>query len=521
MRHYKENNTKQVDWQMAAAFCIEKCQEKGIYDPLMKRGLGVWDDDGRTVLHQGDVLVVDGSSIPLQGHKSRYTYDKRIQMNFFDNATPLTAKDCQLVMDLCKAVRWDDPFMAYLFAGWCAVAPFCGAWKWRAHVWITGAAGGGKSWTLKNLALPLLGAWPLFVKAGTTEAGLRGRLLTDARPVIFDEVQGEDKGEMDKIKGIMDLMRQASSDDNASIMKGTQTGGVNQYIIRSCFLFSSIGLGIKQHADETRVSVLSIRTPSTNKDESEYDAQKFAQMEKSALGLTPEYISRLHARTLGLIPTIRKNAKVFQAATSVVCGTRRAGDQMGILLAGAYSLCSSGEITFDEATRWLSQHDVTAMAAEASDPDYLRCFNYLMQSFLRAPSKLGSIDMSIGELLDIARAHYEEGHDVPKSMAIKVLSRNGVMYMQDIDSVAISNTHSGVSQIFRNTAWPANWAKVLKQNPLAGNNGGEAVYFSGGAASRVVTIPLPAAMDYSKNQNSHSSSSAGAGSTRSDDDIPF
>jgi hypothetical protein len=151
----------------------------------------------------------------------------------------------------------------------------------------------------------------------------------------------------------------------------------------------------------------------------------------------------------------------------------------------------------------------------------LRCFNYLMQSFLRAPSKLGSIDMSIGELLDIARAHYEEGHDVPKSMAIKVLSRNGVMYMQDIDSVAISNTHSGVSQIFRNTAWPANWAKVLKQNPLAGNNGGEAVYFSGGAASRVVTIPLPAAMDYSKNQNSHSSSSAGAGSTRSDDDIPF
>ena len=55
----------------------------------------------------------------------------------------------------------------------------------------------------------------------------------------------------------------------------------------------------------------------------------------------------------GLVPVILKNAETFSQAAAAVLSDQRAGDQIGTLMAGAYSLTSDGEISYDAALEFV------------------------------------------------------------------------------------------------------------------------------------------------------------------------
>ena len=160
---------------------------------------------------------------------------------------------------------------------------------------------------------PVLAALALLAQGKTTEAGLRGELRLDARPVVFDEAESQNDADRARMQQVLDLARVASSEDGADIIKGTRDGGATRYRIRSCFAFASVNLGLSQAADESRAVVLNI-APSPDKGAREDAFERLKRLHAEVL--TPDFPARLLARTLKLLPAIRANADVLAAAIS-------------------------------------------------------------------------------------------------------------------------------------------------------------------------------------------------------------
>lgn len=475
------------NWMQAANALLRWSEGAGVYRPERVRGRGAWWDDGRHVLHLGDRIVSGAAghqtiTASTTDFESRYIYEAAAPLRFAATAArPLRWNEAREFRSLCELLSWEKRIHATLLAGWCVVAPICGALRWRPHIWITGPAGSGKSYVYDHLMRRVLGEIALTVASETTEAGLRQELGTDARPVLFDEAEGETARAQQRIQNVLALMRQASSDTSARIIKGTATGKSQRFEVRSCFAFSSIGVGLQQHADLTRVTVLSLQ-PNLRQTPEERSNHFTERVMPAFEILTDDYVARLHARTIAMIPVIRANAETFARAGAITLGTRRMGDQLGALLAGAYSVYSDSAISLEGATRWLREQDWTE-ETQSETRDEVALLNALLQTTARVQLTTGSVDRSVGELVQIAQGLTD--HDVKQDEASSTLRRMGLRV--DMDVLYVANTHSGVKKMLANTPWTTNWARVLKR--LDGAQAIGTMRFAG-VADRCVGLPM-------------------------------
>lgn len=469
-------------WDMAANALIRQSEAAGVYDTSRIRGRGAWWDEGQVVLHLGDALVVDGRSTPIMAAAPRrYIYEAAAPMTV-DLEDALGAREANRLVDICELVSWERPISARLLAGWVAAAPVCGALEWRPHVWLTGSAGAGKSWVLDRVIRAIVGGFGLAVQSETTQAGIRQTLGHDARPVIFDEAEGEDQAAQARIQNVLALMRQASSETGSVIIKGTAGGAAQTYRIRSCFALSSIGVGLQAHADLTRVSVLSIKKDG--------DQARFRQLkELVAETLTPEWVRRFLARSIRMVPAIRANAAVFAQAGAAVIGSQRLGDQVGALLGACYSLYQDGVIAPADAREWLAEQDWSEQKSDDSDTDERKCLQRILEHVARVQSPRGPLERSVAELLRNAAG---EGptDQLPPDAALDALLRMGIRVDRrgsDNDTFTVSSGHSGVAAILGGTHWSRGWARALRRLPGAQDTG--VVRFAG-VRGRGVSVPL-------------------------------
>lgn len=473
-------------WTAAADDLMRRSEAAGIYDPMRVRGRGAWwEEDGRTVLHLGDRLVTDGQEHSTAGFRSRYIYEAAAPLRMA-SAHPLSSGEAVELLRLCELLPWERPIHARLLAGWCVVAPICGAMRWRPHVWITGPAGSGKSWIYEHILMRCLGDIAVAAASETTEAGLRQVLGTDARPVVFDEAEGETQRSASRIANVLALMRQASTESQACIYKGTSGGMAQRFVTRSCFAFASIGVGIQAHADQTRITVLplTIDLTRTREERSAHFGEVIEPRQRSLL--TDEYVDRLHARTIGLIPTIRTNARTFATAGASVIGTRRLGDQIGALLAGAYALHSSRAIGVEAAREWLAGQDWSEEALLQEQRDEVACLRHILEHPVSISTEHGGRqDRNVAELIRASAGigeHWRIGYDDARDALSRIGLRvdDGVLY--------VANNHSALARILQATPWPRNWRLVLRR--LEGAVPGCPAWFGGGISSRSVGIPL-------------------------------
>jgi putative DNA primase/helicase len=218
----------------------------------------VWLDDGRRVMHLGDRLLVDGVETKLTAHRSAYIYEQARPLKV-TLGEPLTDAQGKAFLAMCRAVAWAEPVRdGSLFAGWIVSALVGGALAWRPHLWMLAEGGTGKTWVHDNIVVPALGDLALILQGKTTEAGIRGELGHDARPVLFDEAETQSDIDRVRMQQAIDLARQASSEHAAPIVKGTKEGGSRRFIIRASFLFASINAGLTQAADESRFHTLTM-----------------------------------------------------------------------------------------------------------------------------------------------------------------------------------------------------------------------------------------------------------------------
>ncbi len=459
-------------WDAAANLLMRACRARGVYNPGLLRGRGAWFDDGRAVLHLGDHLLVDGVSKATDGLDTRFIYEAGAALPA-PNARPLAVGEAKRFSDLCAGFAWEQPLFGRLLAGWCLLAPICGALSWRPHIWVTGGAGSGKTWILENIIRQSLGELCLAVQSETTEAGLRQSLGQDAFPVIFDEAEGEDQRAHARIQNVLALMRQASSESGSAIVKGSAHGEALSYRIRSMFAFGSIGVNTAQQADRTRVTVLSLGQPLAS--------DKWGPLSTAAADLlTPDYVKSLHARGAAMIPVIRDNARVFALAGGEALGSQRCGDQLGTLLAGLYALHSDGLITPEKARAWIDSQKWEAERQLAETKDEQTCLARLMTHQLRLDPHA---TLSVAELYGLASGldfHQAIGADFCKATLLRIGIRIGE------GKIIFSTTHPAIKTILKGTSYEHGWGRTLARLPGADQT---AALRFGPVVSRGVGVP--------------------------------
>lgn len=473
-----------VKWDLAANALMRQAELVGVYDTSRIRGRGAWWDKDHAVLHLGDQLVANGQAIPVaSAPPGRYIYEASPRMAI-ESADPLPVDDANRVMQLTELINWERPISARLLAGWCVIAPICGAVTWRPHIWLTGPAGSGKTWIIDGIVRRLLGDVGLSVQSETTEAGLRQTLGHDARPIVFDEIEGEDERARMRVSNILALARQASSETGATIIKGSSSGVAKTYRIRSAFAFSSIGVGLSQHADNTRVSVLSVE-----RDDTPGRPARFAASAALAASLTDDYVQRFIARSIHMVPTIRANAATFAAAGAEVIGSQRLGDQIGALLAGAYSLYQDDAITPDVARAWVAEQDWSEQRSVHDSTDESRCLQRILEHVVRVQAEHFMGDRSVSELILIGVGKKED--KIKPREAQEHLARIGIRAVDADAHFTVASSHGALERILSGTAWVKGWPRLLRR--LAGATATAAAVRFGSIRARGVEIPLEAA----------------------------
>ena len=480
-----------VDWTAAVSWLYAAQHAVGEFDPDLLRGRGAWWDAGRSILHLGDRLIVDGAEIPIHKRvRSRFHYQRGLPLARLGGVEPLSDAEAFEVIDLAEKFYWDRPASALLLAGWCALAPICGSLPWRPHVWLTAGAGTGKTAILEKFVGPILGELQLVTQGSTTEAFIRQHLKVDALPVVMDEAESYQRGDATRMQQILALARQASSETRAVQGRGSPSGDTQVYRIRSMFLLASIATAVKQGADDRRFTQLTLKKPATVNAAHEAERWTFLKRRLEST-LTEEYSRRLLARTVALIPTIRETISVFCEVAAGHFGSQAIGDQYGVLLAGAWHLSSSAVASPDDARSMIASADWEVYADNENVlPDEQACLQLLLQSHLRVQSSDRSpVDRTVLELVEICRRPFAISPSSPFTPedAAASLGREGLKVADD--RLLVGNTASGVRRVLKDTPWSSNWGTVLSRLPGA-ERGSSAAWFTGSGTMRYVSVPL-------------------------------
>lgn len=470
-----------ISIEAAAEFLTSLCYKCGVYDPDNIRGIGAWIDERRVVVHAGTHLVCGGAEFELKAFDSRHIYEANRPFGF-TMREPLQVREANRLMELLELMNWERPVNAHLFAGWAIIAPVCGALPWRPHIWLTGGKGTGKT-TAVSILKQLIGRIAIHVQGNTSEAGIRQQLQHDARPVLFDEADTDGRNDTDRLQTILALVRSSSSFEGGSIVKGGQTGNSKTYRIKSCFAFASISPQVSNAADKSRVTLLSLVEPA----DKVASRNRWEQM-LHLMGdvLTEEWCERLQGRTIQMLPVILENAKVFTRAAAAVLEEQRAGDQIGTLLAGAYSLFSNGVITYEDAVRWVGERDWSEI--KSTDKDEVMLLSHLMEQQVMVETGHGNkYERSVGELVIMASHSIRpDGEFIEPDIAQQRLRRLGMKV--EGDSVVISNTAAWIKSALKDTPYAKGHNKLLMRLTGAENVG--STKFASGIQTRAVKVPL-------------------------------
>lgn len=470
-----------VEWTAAGNALIRWSEQAGVFDPAMIRGRGAWFDDSRSVLHIGHDLIVDAKPTMIQGFPTRYIYERQPRFEIHSGIAPLDRDSARQLREIMDRLHWDRPVSAILAAGWTYLAPICGALKWRPHIWLTGQKSSGKSWVLEQIIRPCLGATAVIVQSNSTEAGIRQQMRQDARPIMFDEAEAESKRDAARVQSVIELARQASSENSAAIAKGTTSGHAMLFRVRSMFLVGSINVTLTQAADVSRFSVCGLSKPPQGPE----GRAQFEWLESTVREtITPEWCERLRARAYRDIPRIRANAITLGKAVAEHIHDQRQGDQLGTLLAGAYGLKNDGAISLSSARKLVAALDWGDVdTGDFGSSDQRRLMSEILAAKIRYEGERMAVDRTVGELLAATQGEIVDGVD--RLRVDDLIQRHGLRVTGG--TLYVANTHPWLRQILDRTPWSTSWAHVLGYADGAVRS---CQIRMAGAKTRAVAVPM-------------------------------
>lgn len=451
---------------LASSELMEACRLRGIYSDQKIRGAGCWSDKQRLVYHNGSELVVSGQVLDLNGlTDSEYLYTLRPSIAGESNLPrPLTMAECQTLTDACQAISWKNPHSAILFAGGLALARLCGALAWRPHIWLTGPMGCGKSSVLDYIVAPIFGHCGLNIQGETTAAGIRQRLESDSKPVLFDEAETNNDRSSKRMQHVLELARQASYENEGQILKGTADGSGHSYKITSMFLLASVRVNLIEETDKSRFAQLDIGIG---------DPAEWPNIKKKLSAVTKDFGDRLHARMIRLWPVLQRNVEIFQDAVAARYD-RRTGQQYGTLLAGWFSLTNDGVVSEAQAKEMVSIVPIES-SIETQSADEKDCVDWLSTHAVTYDFEDRRITETYGNLINKASRD---------KLLTEVLPRFGLGV--STTHLFIATQHSALQEVYSHTKWGTLFHQSLVRLP-----GAERVRHKfGNSRVRAVSIPF-------------------------------
>lgn len=427
------------------------------------RGVGAWVDDGRKILHCGDVLYVDGAETKFDHLQSEFTYVAAAKL-MRPSAEALSNGEANALRTICEAVTWENKLSGSLLAGWLVIAPICGALTFRPHIYINGEAESGKSTVINKIIKPVLGKIAMKIDGGTTEPKIRELMGYDARPIVYDEAE-----KSANMENVIMLSRKAST--------GSVVGKYGQKMVqaRYCFCFSAINPPVNKTADESRISFMTIRKNRRPTAMQEYD-DLLELIDKT---ITPEFSARLQARTLANMATLFQNITTFERAARRVIKGARAAEMIGHLLGGLYLLSRTDLVTPEFAEEWIKKHDWASHTIIEEETDPMRLLQYISGSLLRyVVQGSNPKEVSIGDLIEMVQRDKDLCAD-------KLLRYTGIAVKDD--RVHFANRAQGLDTLLKNT----DWLKPTRMlSNLEGSEAFKVFYFSTGVKTSGVSLPI-------------------------------
>jgi putative DNA primase/helicase len=321
----------------------------------------------------------------------------------------------------------------------------------------------------------------------TTEAGIRQAVGNDALPVIFDESEGQ-KGMEERRQAVIQLMRQASSEGRGRIMKGTAGHSAVAFTMRSSFLMSSIGVGLKEAADLTRTVVLTIKPlEAYSFGERKMLEEQWQRFLSLAHGMRKDTPQRLLSRQMRNIFTLKSNIEIFKEVIASTLGNRRLGDQLGTLLAGSYSLISTRKVTRPLAEKYLDNYDWSEFTNVKAAREDMALLQHICGKLIRAETRNGTQDRAIGELIyGIIYPHTDD--TLNPTLADQTLSRYGLRMEPDKSGIWVATGIPALDQLMRSSDYSEGWQKVLARLPNCKRSDGPMRFR--GQNSRAIFVPM-------------------------------
>jgi putative DNA primase/helicase len=175
------------------------------------------------------------------------------------------------------------------------------------------------------------------------------------------------------------------------IAKGTAGQQAISVHIRSCFCLASINPALDHTATQRRVTQLELG------EKGHPDQWRKLQTEIAALSRGEALI----ARTAKNFKVLRRNIAQFVRAVAEHMGNQPEGDQLGPMLAGAYSLVSGKEVTLDEARTFVKKRDWDEHKLSGDDNDGNLILARFCSTTMRLVRPQGGVERSIAELLRV------------------------------------------------------------------------------------------------------------------------
>jgi putative DNA primase/helicase len=446
-----------ADWAKAADELKRRCRERGIFWPENVRGLGVWDDNGRTVVHLGDRLHADGKEIGIHDLHSQYIYSLGPRARSI-HPRPLTLAECDPIHRLLNLLAFERPEQKLFLAGWIMAARLSGLLDWRPHLWITGESGSGKSTVLQRFVHPMLGDLRKRFTGGSTEPGMRQAIKANAVPVIFDEFEPDSPEAVARVKTCIEFIRQAST-DSGDIVKGSTGGEAMQYKARFCAGVSAIRTLLNTQADRTRFTLVELQRV-------HHDTKQWESVKAALEAFTPEYADRYFARLLAMLPVIQENMNAFGTVLAQK-HSQRLGQQYAPLLAGWASITADTKLPPGEIEEIVDQIDLEQEGAASGETDQQDCLQHLLQKKITVTVREQTREeVTVLRAIQGARVNPRYNEELGL-FGIRLIQSGAV---NGFEAVFIASRNPQLSGLFRDSGWSSGWAGSLGRLPGSRRN---------------------------------------------------
>lgn len=509
-----QRNEMRIDWERAYDFLIRSCHTLGVWTRRSEARAGARTDCGRVVFNSGQHLWVEGvGSSPLTDSYlaslpgSRMVYTVGADIGRPDTVRAFEHDDEEIISlrRIVNNINWrseNRALYALSFLGWLAIAPICGALVWRPMVWLDGPRGAGKSWIIENIAAKVLGAYAHWVKSNSTESGIRNELNGSTLPILFDEAEGEESSDRNRMDAILKLARHAATPGDSMVLQGQAGGGSNRsFAIQTTILFSSITPQLRHSADRSRFAQLSLAGGLPSE---EFERRLVEPCSK--LFEEPGFRARFLGRMLGLANKVQDTKQhIARALMHDSQLEQRTADVFATLLAGAFLLTESEEDHFEDwesADNWLSSVGVKKLIVEhgeaiKEDKDHDRMMSTLLAYPLMVSTGGGPLRTRIGVLIQSALELGEPNPMISSEAAAGVLAEMGIKVHAGHRPIAGKNYGQGIfvhkdyqpiREALKDTPYGTNYQATLRQIEGAESTG--PIRFPGAGAPRAIFIPV-------------------------------